>query len=255
MPSTTTLDAGTYTVTPAAVTGYSTPGNQTVDLTTSDKTINLVYTANPNPNPNANPNPNPNPTPTAAITITSPANGASVTGGQPLQVTFTTTGTLTGITCSVNGSSATPSTATVSNTGGFCTVTTNTTGSTVITVSGKDSANNTVSTSVAVASPAVATGPISFDPAQQIVLGADGTVDDSKNDATDITARVSTNNGWRQIGQGLSTGGAPTSDVYTYVKGTVNVNFAAPAGAQKVEGLPGPYHRQRRAHQRRHSGR
>ncbi|TSA83714.1 hypothetical protein FNU79_11960 [Deinococcus detaillensis] len=222
-----TLPKDAYTIIAGDVANFTAPtGSVAANLTSGDATAKLTYTAVGTP------------AALGSIKISSPANGATVPFGST-QVTFAVTGTLTGVVCTVNGVNVN---ANVAASGGLCSITLpDVAGPAIITVSGKDANNAAVSDSVVVnvtpSNTNPTTGAIQFDPAQQIILGADGTVDDSKNDATDITARVFTNNGWRDIGQGLSTGANPSSDVYTYVKGTVNVNYAASAGTTKVEVL------------------
>ncbi|WP_293914873.1 hypothetical protein [Deinococcus sp.] len=234
LPYSNTLTDSSYTVTPTAVTGYTvSPGATTVDLTTGDKTVSFTYTSTTSTGPGTV---TPPAGTGASITITSPATGATLPSNTATQVNFTTAGTLTGVTCSVNGGTA--SAATVATNAGFCTVTTALVGSTTITVSGKDSAGATVTSNVVVQGSVATVFPagVSFDPAQEIKVGADGTaIDLPGNAATDSTARVVSNNGWRQLPQGISTGGTPFGDAYTYVKGTVNVNFTPPAGTTKVE--------------------
>ncbi|WP_161882678.1 hypothetical protein [Deinococcus alpinitundrae] len=229
---TVTLPRDIYTIIAGDVTGFTAPsGSVAANLTGGNATAKLTYTAVSTTTPVV----------LSTIKISSPANGATVPFGQT-QVTFAVTGNLTDVVCTVGG--VTVPAPGVGASGGLCTISIpDVAGPVIVTVSGKDGNNanapvsDSVVVNVAASNPNPTTGPIQFDPAQQIVLGADGTVDDSKNDAADITARVFTNNGWRDLGQGLSTGGAPTSDVYTYVKGTVNVNYAAPAGTTKVEVL------------------
>ncbi|EYB68431.1 hexagonally packed intermediate-layer surface protein [Deinococcus phoenicis] len=212
-----TLKNKKYTVTGGTVNGYTSPNSQTADLTNGNGSVTLNYTAS---NPGTNPNPNPNPS--AVLNITSPTNGASVTMNQAIQVTFTTSAALTGVTCTIADGTAVN--ASSSTSGGFCTVTPTVAGSNVITVSGKDANGNTVSSSVAVDAKAPATpatSNISFDPTQELTLTNEGIVIDAVN-------------GWRRIGQGVSTPGNPDTNVDVYVKGTVNVSYTAAAGS-KVE--------------------
>jgi len=210
------LANGTYTLSSSAVTGYTTPANQTVTISSANTTATVNYVAT-GPGTGTNPT-----TPTGTLTITSPSNGASVTVGQPINVTFSTSGSLTGVQCTIGSNTAVN--ASTSSTGGFCTVTPTVAGSNLITVTGKDASGATVSTSVnvnAAAAPTATPSPITFDPTQELTLTNEGIVKDADD-------------GWRRIGQGVSTPGNPDTNVDVYVKGTVNVSYTA-ANGSKVE--------------------
>ncbi|MCP2015016.1 hypothetical protein L1280_002168 [Deinococcus sp. HSC-46F16] len=212
------LASGTYTVTAGSVNGYTAPNTQTVNLTSGNGTVTLTYS----PVQVVPPTPGTN-----SITITSPTQGANATVGQAIQVNYTTSAALTNVTCTVaaGGTTSTPANASNSSSGGFCTVTPTAAGSNTITVTGTDAQGRTVTQQVVVNAVAAQTSTpsnIVFDPAQELTLTSEGIVRDAMN-------------GWRRIGQGVSTPTAPDTNVDVYVKGTINVTYRGAAAGQKVD--------------------
>lgn len=210
--ATITVARGVYTVTAGNVSGFNGPTtNFRVDLSGGNQTVTLNYTQAGTTTP----------TPVGSINILTPAVGTSVTGGSTVRVTFNKAN-VNEVQCMVGGAAAV--TAQVDSTSGYCDVVVpNSTGNVVITVMGKGVNGQTVTATrnISVTQAAVSYGVVTPAGDQELTLTSEGIVRDADN-------------GWRRLGQGVSTPNDPNLNLDIYIKGTVNFSVNAPAG-QKVE--------------------
>ena len=225
--TTLTLDAGSYTVTPGAVTGFTaSPSSTSADLSSSDKTVSFTYVTSSGGGggggggviiPPSN----------GAITITSPANGATLTGNAA--VSFTTTGTVTNISCGVQGGTFTAANNIGSN-GGACAIDLSAVPNGPVTLVVKGTQNgaevsSTVSVNVArVVSPNASP---SFGPIETVDASGRVNFDNFRTGGVRLLAQ-------ENIPSGLPNQPAGTGTLL-YVKGKIKITYAAPAGTTRVD--------------------
>lgn len=172
----------------------------------------------------------------ATITITSPANGSSVTSGT-VTVNFTTSKQLTDVTCSVNG--ATGVAANAGPTSGTCTVnvTAANGGQANILVQGKDGttvvqANTIVNVAIPAPERPGVVNNIGFSLDQQLRVSDRGLIGEIREG----NVYRNQESGWRVLAQTTSTPSNPNDTLDTYVKGkNVSVTFTNPGGAGTIE--------------------